>query len=285
MEEIKKLGISGVELNFNLPRKTAEEFVLLKKKGEAEIISVHNYCPLPDEVDPKKASPDYPSLAALDQAERKSAVRLTKGTIDFAARLKAKVVVLHLGRVEVKDRTVKLWRLGKNNPSYFEMKAGMIKERARRIKPHFDSVIKSLEELEPYARKEKILLGIENRYYYREIPSPDEISYILDRFGDSSIYYWHDLGHGQAQENAGLSSHQALLKSFSRKLIGIHLHDIIGIEDHRVPGTGNFDFRKLAPYMGRNIYKVIEAHQPATVDEMAKGIRFLQHVLGTGLDI
>jgi len=278
VEEIKKAGAFGVELNFNLDRALLKEFALLKKNGEVDIISLHNYCPLPEGVDPKKASPDFPSLSSLDEAERREALKFTKTTIDSALELGARVVILHMGRVEVKDRTIKLSRLEKGTPVYAGLKARMETERQLLARPYFENALRSLEELEPYAGNKGISLGIENRYYFRELPSFGEIGRILDHFGDSGIYYWHDIGHAKTQECIGFGTHDDYLRSFSRKLIGIHLHDIIGVDDHRIPGAGNFDFTVLRPYVKKGTVKVIEAHQPATVDDMTRGAALLKNI-------
>lgn len=282
VDEIKKAGTFGVELNFSLPRALLGEFALLKKNGEVDIISLHNYCPLPEGIDPKKASPDFPSLSSPDEAERREALRLTKGTIDSAMELGARAVILHMGRVEVKNRTIKLSHLEKGTPAHNELKTRMEEERQLLAKPYFENALKSLEELEQYAGRKGISLGIENRYYFRELPSFEEIGRILDHFGDSSIYYWHDVGHAKTQEYIGFGTHDDYLKSFSRKLMGIHLHDIIGVDDHRVPGKGNFDFNVLKPYVKKDTIKVIEAHQPATVDDMIEGADLLKDIFREG---
>lgn len=279
LKEIKQLGVRSVELNFNLTESIAKEFSLLRKKGEVDIVSLHNYCPIADDIDPRKSSPDNPSLSSLDEIERKLAVEQTKHTIEFANMVKAKAVILHIGKVGVRDKTIRLSRIDKENPLYLEMKIKMKKERETASKPYLERAIRSLEGLEPYARKMGVDLGIENRYYYREIPSIEEMVCVLEHFGQStSIYYWHDVGHAQTQENLNFVKHEDYLKKFSSRLIGIHLHDIIGIEDHKVPGSGEFDFKRLLPYVKKDVHKIIETHQPATVEEMAGGLRFLEHI-------
>jgi len=278
VNEIRELGIENIELNFSLSSKLVEEFVLLKNKGMANIVSLHNYCPVPDGIDPSKASPDNPCLSSIIEEERLEAVANTKKTIDYANRLNAKAVVLHMGRVNIKGRTISLGRAGKESSLYGEIKAKMVEERKENSRPYFEMAIRSLEELEPYADKMGISLGVENRYYFREIPSIDEMCHILDHFGGSRIYYWHDAGHAQMHENLGLAEHEDYLKKLTGRLLGVHLHDISGIQDHKVPGDGKFDFKKLIPYIKKDTLKVIEAHQPATSDDLKRGIKFLTEI-------
>jgi hypothetical protein len=69
IQEIKKLGIDYVELNFQLSKEMVDGVVELVKEGNVSVWSIHNFCPVPDSVDIKKASPDYYSLSAIDEKE------------------------------------------------------------------------------------------------------------------------------------------------------------------------------------------------------------------------
>lgn len=282
LREIKRLGFADVELNFTLTSQIVEEFVQLKQKGEIRISSIHNYCPVPRGVSPSEASPDYYSLASPDQKERKRAVLETKHTIDTACSLGAKVVVLHIGKVNTKKRTktlINLYRRGlKDTEEYNNFKAELLKEREKKHKIFLACILESLKELSSYAAKSDIALGIENRYYFQEIPSIDELDEIFGKFINANVFYWHDVGHAQNLENLGLAKHIDYLNRFSKHMIGIHLHDIIGTEDHLAPGCGNFNFRILKPYISKNVLKVIEAHHQAKASEIVEGVNILEKI-------
>jgi sugar phosphate isomerase/epimerase len=282
--EIRAAGFDTAELNFALTRPIVEEIIALKDAGIIRISSLHNMCPLPDEIAPGKASPDYYSLAALTDAERGRAVAVAKETIACAARCGARAVVLHAGRVEMKDRTRELAALVGDARRAAAFRDEMKEERSTKSEAHLAAAITSIGELIPFAAEKGIALGIENRYYYREIPLIDEIDHILHHFRRANVYYWHDTGHAEAFERLGLVRHRDLLERFSNRLLGLHLHDIIGpMGDHHAPGCGTFDFRMLAPYITRDTITVIEAHQPATADDLRRSALYLAGVFGNRL--
>lgn len=281
INEIKAIGFDTVELNFALTEAVAEDILKLKAAGAIKVSSLHNICPLPKEIEPDEASPDYYSLASPDEEERSLAVDATKNTVLYAKKFDAKAVVLHIGRVQIKDRMRELATAYGDKKRYEDMKRDMIKERDDKKDGYLDNAIRSLKELVPYAEKKGIALAVENRYYYREIPLADELEEVFRNFKPGQIFYWHDVGHAQVFENLGLGRHKDLLEKFQGRLIGVHLHDIIApMGDHKVPGTGMLDFKILKEYIKEDTLKVIEVHQPAAADEIRRGAEYLKRVLG-----
>ncbi len=282
IREIRALGFSAVELSFDLTAPMVEEVSILENVGQVEVNSVHNFCPIPDGIERKVALPDYYSLASLDNEERQLAIKFTKRSIDTAQRMKARALVLHLGRIEIQDKTKVLMRFFNNgkrdSKEFMALQELMKKERAEVIQPYFASAQKSLEELSLYARDRGIGLGIENRYYFREIPSFEEIGIILDCFGKNNVFYWHDVGHAQVWENLGFHSSIGFLEKYSDKLLGIHLHDVIDTDDHRAPLKGNIDFSKMVPFLKRDTIKVMEAHYPASTEDIKNGASYLEEI-------
>jgi sugar phosphate isomerase/epimerase len=283
INEIKALGFEGVELSFNLTFSMVSAVEKLAREGFIRVSSVHNFCPIPEGVRREAALPDYYSMSSKDQDQRMHAVRQAKITIDTAARLNAQAVVLHCGRVEIPDRTIDLIALfnkgQERSTAFTALRDGIISQRNEFKKPFLENTLRSLDELNAYAASRKIKLGVETRYYFREIPFLDEIKVILDTFKDSQVYYWHDTGHAQLMENLGfISSHEEFLEQFGPRMLGIHLHDITGCSDHKPPGTGQFDFSRIKSYISNSTIKVIEAHHPATGSQLIKSAKFLDNL-------
>jgi sugar phosphate isomerase/epimerase len=280
IKELSHFGFRALELSFNLTAEMVEEIVPLQDEKEIEVVSVHNYCPIPDGIERKLALPDCFSLAAADGGERQRALDFTQRTINTARRLNARAVVLHTGRVEIEDRTRELIHLYnggmQDSREYAALKKTMAGERQKDCGPFVKRVLESLDELADYAGSQGIKLGIENRYYFREIPSIDELETIFDKLKQPNLFYWHDVGHAQLYENLGLLKHTDYLNRFSDRMLGIHLHDIKGAQDHLAPLKGDFDFAKLVPYVQKDTIKVLEAHHPATAEEIEKAAEYLE---------
>jgi hypothetical protein len=52
-------------------------------------------------------------------------------------------------------------------------------------------------------------------------------------------------------------------------------HDVKGIQDHQVPGTGDVDFRKITPYLTDGILCTLEIGPEASLAQIARGLEVL----------
>jgi sugar phosphate isomerase/epimerase len=279
IEEIKAAGFDTVELSFALSKEMVDQAAEIYRSGDIKVSSLHNMCPIPVGMDRAKASPDYYSMSSLHEDERKHACEIAANTIGYAKALGARAVVLHTGFVNVRDRLRELAAAFSDKEKFARIKSEMMRDREAIKRPYIDSLIKSLKELSPIAVSSGIALGVETRYHHRDIPLIDEYEEIFSHFKPGELFYWHDVGHAEAFERLGLARHEDYLKRFQNRLIGIHLHDIIGlINDHNAPGAGTFDFSILKPYIKKDTIKVIEAHKPATSDELKQGVELLDGI-------
>src|SRR6185369_12214567 len=106
LEEIRALGFEYAELSHGIRISLLPGIFEAVEAGEIKISSLHNFCPLPMGVD--RAAPNIYKFSSDDRRERDSAFKHTLKTLETAARVKAKLVVLHTGCVDMKDYTDKL---------------------------------------------------------------------------------------------------------------------------------------------------------------------------------
>src|SRR6201981_1824835 len=112
LREIKtELGFDSVELGHGIRLSLMPGIQKMFDSGQVRFTSLHNFCPLPVEV--MVASPDCYQFSAVSHEERERAVKQTFQTIDFAERLGAPFVVLHLGQVNMRPVTHRLIEMAK----------------------------------------------------------------------------------------------------------------------------------------------------------------------------
>ncbi len=283
ISEIEKAGFKKLELNFMIPEDLLKELKKVIFSKDLQVISVHNFCPLPAEMN-GQFSPDYFSVSSIDEDERKKAVYYAKKTVDTAVELSAKAVVLHSGRIDMPIRykeLIELFNNGKKfSDEYKQIIFEMVNERKEKSSIYLESAIKSIRELTKYAFESGIMIGIETRYYYREIPQFEEFEVIFDRIHEPNLVYWHDVGHAQCSQNLGITSHLSYLEKYSYRMKGIHLHDITGAEDHKLPGEGDFEFEMLKKYLNSGVIRVLEPHIPVSIERLQKSINYLKRKIG-----
>lgn len=252
VDEIRELGFDSIELGYDLRQTLVEGVKERLASGQITCSSVHNYCPVP--VGALQGHPELFSLSSLEDRERKSAVRHTSRTIEFAAEVGARAVVSHVGNVRTRRRTRKLIALSEDGkqhtPKYKKLKTKLLMERSKKAQPYLDRLRLSLEELIPVLEKAGVPLGIENLPSWEAIPTESELEMLLTEFNSPWIRYWHDMGHGQVRHNLGLTSHLRWADKLAPFLVGMHLHDCKPpAGDHIMPPHGNIpfsDFRNAA---------------------------------------
>jgi sugar phosphate isomerase/epimerase len=286
LDEVLRPGPDALELDYRITAKTfAEMRPLLRERG-ISISSIHNYFPLPAEFAPEEASGDLFFLSSPDREHRQTGVKLTSRTVELANALEAKCVVLHLGRVEVevdnqrlKDAVDHAPELDAKTESYL-IRARL--EREQKKQRYVDAVLFAIEALIPVAERQGIILGLENRYYVEEIPNFEELGLLLRTFEGAPVAYWHDTGHAHFGERLGLASQEDYLRAYSSNLVGAHLHDAQGSQDHLAPGKGEIDFARIAELLPKDALRVLEVHPDVSLEEVQNGVEKLREwrVLG-----
>jgi sugar phosphate isomerase/epimerase len=206
-----------------------------------------------------------------------------KDTITLAQRFKAPVVILHMGKVAIdpslERRLRDLYNQGrKDSQEYEDTRQRLVEARARMQAQNLAAAARSLEELGRFAQAAGIRLGLENRYYYYEIPNLEEMSALLTSSDPTAVFYWHDAGHAQNLENLGFTRHEEWLKAFAPRMVGVHLHDIVGLKDHQVAGKGEINWPMVASHLPAEAIRTCEFDWPHSEEEIVDGVEYLRQV-------
>lgn len=198
---------------------------------------------------------------------RLAGVELVKNRIDFAARLGADVVIMH-----VYPETV--------SPEYAHFNAIA-----------WDQLRRTLDELEPYSTDRGVRIAVENLIdslaFHSQLITAEEAGDNFDRIGRLFTLYppeylglCYDSGHGNLGRDRmdGLEAHK-------ERLIALHLNDNDGTGDqHRMIFSDTVNWKRLAGIIAQSAY----GSKPMSMEVMIKntGIEteeeFLRQTYETG---
>ena len=283
LREVRELGFEYAELSHGTRISLMPGILEAVDGGEMKISTLHNFCPLPMGVN--YSAPNLYQFSAERPRERELAVRYTLKTLEFAERVKARLVVLHLGSVEMKDYTDKLKEMlgrgERGSPKYDRLCAELSEKREAKKEKFVQNTYETLNRIVPEAESRGLKLGIENREALEEIPFETDFPFLFREFTSPSVVYWHDTGHAQIKENLGFIHHTLHLETFRDRLAGFHIHDVQSpARDHCAPGTGVVDFAALKPSVKREHIKVFEFSPSLTVEEVKSGVAHVQGIWG-----
>jgi sugar phosphate isomerase/epimerase len=257
-QEMAGLGFEWIELSHGIRITLVPGIIKAVEQGVVKISSTHNFCPLPTGV--VQAAPNLFEPSARDAREHDQWLRHTKRSIDFAAQLKAGVVVCHLGSVRFfwsnparalrsyarrhPDATIP------NDPDYQKLLRKCCEKLRKRMGPFWEQTKASVREVLDYAQQKGVKLGFENREKFEELPVDDDYPEFLATFPtEAPVGYWHDAGHADIKQSMGLLEHRTHLEKMSARLIGFHLHDVDSDgHDHQGIGTGHIDFKMISSF-------------------------------------
>jgi HAD superfamily hydrolase (TIGR01549 family) len=273
-EAARRLGYARIELNHQIDSSMLAGIDL----SQYQFSSVHEPCPA--EISTEELKRRDWLISSPDEENRVKGVDAIKRSIDLAHQLRAPIIVVHCGMVStdlsVEREMRKLFDTGKKETEkYLECKQTLIKRRADLIGPRFEAVQTSLLELLDYAAPFRIRLGLENRYHYFDIPSLEEMGELVALACPDKLGFIYDVGHAQTLDRLGFFPHEEWLRRYSSRMIGVHLHDVRGVNDHFAPGFGEVDFDMVASYLPEEAYRTLELQATNTPEQVKTGLKFL----------
>ncbi len=269
----QRLGFQSIELNHQVDSKMLDGIDM----GKFHFSSIHEPCPADISANELKQN-DW-LISSTNEEFRQIGVNSIKRSIQIANELNAPMIVVHCGQVdmdlslEIKLR--ELYSKGlKESHEYSELKNVFISKRKLKSSDHISALKKSLVELIAEANKYHIRLGLENRYHYFDIPTPDEMTELL-AVDEENLGFVYDVGHAQTLEALGFFPHEEWLKRFSSRMLEVHLHDVRGITDHYAPGCGEVDFEMVASYLPKDAIRTFELHTRNSNEDVKAGLSYL----------
>jgi len=296
LQEIAALGFDFAELSHGIRVSLVPGILDAVDAGKIRISTLHNFCPLPMGVN--QAAPNVFQFTAADRRERENALKQTFKTLDFAVRVKARLVVLHMGSLaEMKPKGAFLGLFGPEDftdtlldmiaaqqhegPKFQQLLADAVEQQEKLKAEPMQRTAAALQEIAARAAELGLQLGIENREALEEVPLDGEMTQFLAGFPSATVRYWHDTGHAQIKEHLGFLHHVTHLGQLADRLGGFHLHDVeFPGRDHREPGTGAVDFAALKPFVRPEHIKVFEFSPGLKVEEVKRGVAHVKQLWG-----
>lgn len=243
------------------------------------VAGVHNFCPAPIEV--PGDSPDAYTFTSHRAEVRERALRLTQETLMTAARLGAQYVVLHMGSVELmtsarptRELERKLRHEWVGSRDYGLRKGELVRRRAKQAPLYYERAREALHTLAEKAKEYNLILGVEGRSHFEQVPGEWEMPRLMAEFADNPhVMYWHDFGHIQRKHNLLLLNHSQYLKQLKPYIYGAHVNDVEWpSRDHRAPFQGGcVDFDHLLPaYFTQSMPLTWELSSSVTREQIAE---------------
>ena len=271
LEASKRLGFQNIELNHQV-----DSAMLSRVKFDHyQFSSIHEPCPA--DISTKELVDRDWLISSSHEDSRRYGIEAVKKSIVLAHDLQAPTVIIHCGTIpnnsHYESRLRKLFNEGQErSEEYFGIKSQITQLRSELAGPRLVAVKKSLSELLDYADQFNVRLGLENRYHFMDIPSIDEMEEFISLSDPKRLGFIYDVGHAQALDRLGFYSHEDWLKRYASRMIGTHLHDVIGVTDHYAPGLGEIDFNKIAPYLPETAFRTFELLPGNTLAQVKNGL-------------
>lgn len=279
VKEMVGLGFESIELSHGIRLPLVPGILQAVEEGLVRVASTHNFCPLPPGI--MHAAPNLFEPSARERSEHEQWLRHTKGSIDFAARVKAQVLVCHLGSVSFfwfnPTRDVRHYLHDHHDAgrtpddlAYQTLLAKCLVKLRKRMGPFWQQTQDSIRDVLDYARQKGVKLGFENREKFDELPLDADYADFLTGFPpDAPVGYWHDTGHADIKEGMGLLKHREHLAKMVPRLIGFHLHDVNARgDDHQGVGKGHIDFKMVSEFWRPEHLLTIELGPRASVEDV-----------------
>lgn len=265
-------GFDAIEISHWTPRELGQA---IRAAAVLGVAGVHS--PAPFSRDARGLANSALNLASTDEDGRQAAVSAAVASIRWAHELGASASVVHLGHIGVRiPETAELarrYRDGeRSGPEVDELRRSATRARAEVAGPHLEAAERSLRQIVDVAEPLGVVVGLESRLGFAEIPLPEECAALLQPYPADVAGWWVDIGHVEVLHRLGLVNRERWAAYAGDRLVGAHVHDVRGLTDHRAPGNGDLDWGAYAPLLARLPALTLEVDQREP-DALLRGVR------------
>ena len=275
-----ELGFEYAELGHNTTMNMVEGILKAVGEGVIKISSLHNFCPIPPFAAPP--APNLFSPATSSKSESGLWRRHTLNTLSFASQVGAGRVVTHAGalsyffinpkcalsreyagmlalraacepiagggdvsKASEKARAEAKKKYEKQRGAYLKRLGKFISKAEKKAEKYHERIFENLKEVDGEFEKAGVLLGIENRDGYCELPFDTKFAEFTQGCAEklACARPWIDIGHVMVKARRGVVDFEKFVEQASRGVCGWHLHDCDeAAHDHLAIGQGAIDF-------------------------------------------
>jgi sugar phosphate isomerase/epimerase len=269
-------GFAGIEANYSVSLNGLAEL----QTSSIPISSFHFPGPLALNA---QGSPVYTGpLAPVTPDQKEVAREHAARVIREAAQSGAAAVVFHASDLPqlqaLERRLAALCTESVRKDQAEAARQELLSARAAAAPPLLAEVEATLAHLLPLAEELGIRLGLETRADVRDIPSRQEMRQLLSRFPSPFLGYWNDTGHAYRQQLLGFGPALEWLEEFGDRLVGMHLSDCRGLDDHYPPGQGEIDFQSVLRFARPDTVLTVELNGRHSAEEVRAGLAYLTNV-------
>jgi sugar phosphate isomerase/epimerase len=98
---------------------------------------------------------------------------------------------------------------------------------------------------------------------------------LLETLDEDIVGFWYDVGHAYTLNRLGFYPHEDWLHSFESRMLGVHLHDVKGLDDHHAPGCGEVDWDMVVSHLPKDIFHTLEVQTFNSPQQINNSLHFL----------
>ena len=135
---------------------------------------------------------------------------------------------------------------GRDSAAYRSKWAELMERREAYSAGYVQTIIESLDKVcnRAVSKGLNVRFGIETRSKPQQIPTLAEAGTIINALKGAPVGIWYDTGHAIMMDRLGLYDSIGEMEGLMDDIVGVHIHETIGLSDHWCPyvNSGDPDF-------------------------------------------